>query len=363
MFWLLTLVTLLVALWVFARFFLGGRDLSAFDFPVYDPVREAPSSEHSDVLHLLGEMGKSVQGLRGRDRLHRLRELFHHMSDDADLKDVSIAPADANGVPGEWVVPDGYDGQGRLLYIHGGAFVLGSATGYRRVTAHLARKTGLAVLAIDYRLMPEHRRRDGIKDCRAAYRWMLTNGPTDQSAAKAAFIAGDSAGGNLTLMLVAWIRDEKLRPPDGAIALSPATDSAFASPSLKHNVEADPMLGPLAAMVNRVPRTLLLYFAWINGRIRPCDPVVSPVRGSLADLPPILIQASEAEILIDDARRYVNKARHEGTPAELETWHGMIHVWQAFAGHLPEADEAYDRISAFIERCRPEPGSTQADAA
>ena len=127
--------------------------------------------------------------------------------------------------------------------------------------------------------------------------------------------------------------------------------------------EDDPMLGPLAAMVNRVPRTLLLYFAWANGRIRPCDPVVSPVRGSLADLPPILVQASEAEILIDDARRYVNKARHEGTPAELETWHGMIHVWQAFAGHLPEADEAYDRISAFIERSWPEPESTQADAA
>ncbi len=378
MVWFLSLVTVLVALWAFARLFLGGRNLSAFDFPVYDPVREAPSPEHSDVLHLLGEMGKSVQGLRGRDRLHKLRELFHHMSDDVELTDVSIAPADADGVPGEWVIPAGYDGQGRLLYIHGGAFVLGSATGYRRVTAQLARKTGLAVLAIDYRLMPEHRRRDGIKDCQTAYRWMLKNGPTDRSAAKSAFIAGDSAGGNLTLMLVAWSRDkeardkeardkaagdEGLRPPDGAIALSPATDSAFASPSLKHNAEDDPMLGPLAAMVNRVPRTLLLYFAWANGRIRPCDPVVSPVRGSLADLPPILIQASEAEILIDDARRYVNKARHEGTPAELETWHGMIHVWQAFAGHLPEADEAYDRISAFVERCRPEPGSTAADAA
>ena len=366
--WLLALVTLLLAIWAFARFYLGGRNLSAFDVPVYDPVRDAPSPEHSEVLHLLGEMGKSVHGLRGRERLYRLRELFHHMSDDVDLTGVSIAPADADGVPGEWVIPDGYDGQGRLLYIHGGAFVLGSATGYRRVTAQLARRTGLAVLAIDYRLMPEYRRRDGIVDCQTAYRWMLENEPTGHSAANSVFIAGDSAGGNLTLMLIAWIRDqkfgdEKLRQADGAIALSPATDSAFASPSLKHKAEEDPMLGPLAAMVNRVPRSLLLLFAWINGRIRPCDPVVSPVRGSLADLPPVLVQASEAEILIDDARRYVNKARHEGTPAELETWHGMIHVWQAFAGHLPEADEAYDRISAFIERCRPEPGSTAADAA
>jgi acetyl esterase/lipase len=358
---------MLVVCWAFAGIFLGGRNLSAFDFPVYTPVREAPSPEHSEVLHLLGEMGKSTHGLRGRDRLYRLRELFQHMSDDVDLTGISITPADANGVPGEWVIPAGHDEQDRLLYIHGGAFVLGSAAGYRRVTVQLARRTGLAVFAIDYRLMPEHRRRDGIEDCQTAYRWMLENGPTVRSSANAVFIAGDSAGGNLTLMLIAWIRDakardEKLRPADGAIALSPATDSTFASPSLKQNVEDDPMLGPLAAMVNRVPRTLLLLFAWINGRIRPCDPVVSPVRGSLADLPPVLVQASEAEILIDDARRYVNKARHAGTAAELETWHGMIHVWQAFAGHLPEADEAYERISAFVERCRPEPGSTTADA-
>jgi acetyl esterase/lipase len=287
--------------------------------------------------------------------------LFDHMSDDADLSDVSIHPVDAGGVPGEWVVPPEPRDGGRLLYIHGGAFTLGSARGYRRVTAEIARRTGLSVLAIDYRLMPEHRRADGIDDCRAAYRWVLENGPDGPAAASALFVAGDSAGGNLTLMLIAWARDLGLRPADGAIALSPATDSTFASPSLRHNVEKDPMLGPMAAMVSRVPRTVLLLGMWLNTRLSPANPVVSPLRGFLGDLPPTLVQASEAEILIDDARRYVNKAKHEGSPARLETWHGMIHVWQAFAGSLPEADEAYEHIARFIDDCYPE--RRNADAA
>lgn len=360
MIWL-TVLAVLLAFWAFVRFRLGGRDLSAFDVPVYDAVRDTPSPEHQDVLQALRSMGQSVQGKHGRDRLHALRKLMNHMSDDADLSDMTIRPVDAGGVPGEWVQPQDGRVPGRLLYLHGGAFSLGSARGYRRVTAEIARRTGLAVLAIDYRLMPENSRRDGIKDCRTAYRWILENGPDGPSPAEALFVAGDSAGGNLTLMLIAWARDQGLRPADGAIALSPATDSTFASPSLRHNVDKDPMLGPLAAMVNRVPRSLLLVMAWINGRISPSHPMVSPLRGSLGDLPPTLVQASEAEILIDDARRYVNKARHEGSPATLETWHGMIHVWQAFAGHLPEADEAFLRMATFIEDCRPE--QRRADAA
>ncbi len=363
MIWLLIAGAVVMSAWGFARFYLGGRDLSAYDLPAYEPVRDAPSAQHAEVLHRLEELGKQTRGLRGRDRLFALREMFHHMSDDADLSAVSITQVDADGVPGEWVVPTGRKRRGRLLYLHGGAFVLGSARGYRRVTAQLARNTGLDVLAIDYRLMPENSRHDGIQDCQKAYRWVLENGPDGPSPATALFVAGDSAGGNLTLMLIAWARDQHLPAPNGAIALSPATDATFASPSLQHNVEADPMLGPLAAMVNRVPKSILLLFAWLNGRIRPSHPLVSPVRGRLANLPPVLVQASEAEVLIDDARRYVNKARHEGSPAELETWHGMIHVWQAFAGHLPEADEAYARMSAFIDRCYPGPRSATKDAA
>jgi epsilon-lactone hydrolase len=210
------------------------------------------------------------------------------------------------------------------------------------------------VLAIDYRLMPEHRRSDGIDDCRTAYRWILDNGPDGENGPPdALFVAGDSAGGNLTLMLTAWARDAGLRAVDGAVALSPATDSTFGSPSLTTNVATDPMLGPIFRSMARVPRWLMLWFAVLTNRASPRNPQLSPVYGDLAGLPPTLVQASEDEILIDDARRYANKARAAGSPVELETWHGMVHVWQIFVTTLPEARDAFDEIGAFFERCAP----------
>jgi acetyl esterase/lipase len=115
------------------------------------------------------------------------------------------------------------------------------------------------------------------------------------------------------------------------------------------------MLGPMARLLTRVPRPVLLWASWLQNRIRPNDPCVSPLFGDLAGLPPTLVQASEAEILVDDARRYVNRARAAGSPAELETWHGMVHVWQAFGRALPEADEAFDRMAAFVARVSADP--------
>jgi monoterpene epsilon-lactone hydrolase len=365
---ILTLALLLIGLWAVARFVLTGPDLCAFDMPRHPPVRADVSPGNAAVV---AEVAKLIgEGARrsGRDRLARMRAMMDSLGANADLGGLRIRPADAGGVPGEWLVPDGSDGRGRLLYIHGGAFTMGSTQSHRGITTELARRTGLAVLAINYRLMPEHPRLAGIQDSRTAYRWMLDNGPDGPGRATAVFVAGDSAGGNLTLGLIAWIRDRlrdpagdgrggSLAAPDGAIALSPATDSTFASPSIRGNIAKDPMLGPMASMLTRIPRTLLLWMTWLQNRLRPNDPRLSPVYGDLSDLPPTLVQASESEILIDDARRWVNRARAAGSPAELETWHGLVHVWQAFGPKLPEADEAFDRMAAFIERVR---GRTEA---
>lgn len=114
------------------------------------------------------------------------------------------------------------------------------------------------------------------------------------------------------------------------------------------------MLGPALRKVLTMPRPILLWFAWLTNRINPCDPIVSPVFGDLSGLPPVLVHASEAEMLRDDARRWVNKARAAGSPATLETWRGLVHVWHAFAPDLPEAKEAYERIGGFFDRCAPE---------
>ena len=156
----------------------------------------------------------------------------------------------------------------------------------------------------------------------------------------------------LTLSLLAWIRDQGLRAPDAAVALSPATDSTGASPSLKSNLLTDPMLGPLFAPLAKVPHTPMLWFGWMQNRINPRDPVISPVYGDLSRLPPLLVQVSETEMLRDDGRRYVNRARAAGSPARLQTWDGMIHVWQIFNPELLEARAALEEIRKFVTSVR-----------
>lgn len=225
---------------------------------------------------------------------------------------------------------------------------MGSPKSHRRLTAMFSELANAAVLAIDYRLMPEHPRIAGIEDCRRAYRWLLDHGPQGPSRPCAVFVAGDSAGGNLTLSLLAWLRDEGLRAPNAAVALSPATDGTLGSPSLKTNLPSDPMLGPLFKPLTRVPRSVLLWTTWLMTRRRPCDPVISPIHGDLAHLPPLLVQASEAEMLFDDSRRYVNKAKAAGSPVTLQTWQQMVHVWQIFYPELPEGRAALDEIGKFL---------------
>jgi acetyl esterase/lipase len=174
------------------------------------------------------------------------------------------------------------------------------------------------------------------------------DGPTGNAPASAVYVAGDSAGGNLTLSLIAWVRDEGLRAPDAAVALSPATDGTLGSPSLRTNIATDAMLGPLFGPLARVPRSALLWLAWLRHRIRPNHPVVSPVFGDLSNLPPVLIHASDLEMLLDDSVRYTNKARAAGSPVTLQTWNHMVHVWHIFDPELTEARQAFDEISKFL---------------
>jgi len=353
--WLIWLLVLAVAAWAFARLVLDGADLSRFAQPAPEPVNTAPSAANAEVLRSVKEFARAAESSRGRERLETMRRAMDAMGENADLSALRIEPATVAGRPAEWLRRESGEVTGRLLYLHGGAFTMGSPLSHRPITTELARRTGLAVLAIDYRLMPEHSRQAGVEDCRAAYRCLIEHGPDGRRPAEALFVAGDSAGGNLTLALIAWLRDQRggaagLRQVDGAIVLSPLTDATFASPSMRCNIDQDPMLGPMARMIQRVPRALMLWSTWLQNRIRPTDPLLSPLRGDLANLPPVLVQASEAEILIDDARRYANKARDAGSPVEIETWHGMVHVWQAFGTNLPESDQAFERMAAFVRR-------------
>jgi acetyl esterase/lipase len=340
--------------WAVARFHLRGADLSTFDGATGERFSrgDRPSGEALAVVASLGGIGELLQRTPLRERTAALRKYM----DDAFAGrgfDARFVPVDAGGVPAEWVLSPGADPARRTLYIHGGAFMMGSPRSHRTLTTQFSAMTGGAVLAIDYRLMPEHPRRAGIEDCRIVYRWLLANGPDGAAPAQTMFVAGDSAGGNLTLSLIAWARDSGQRAPDAAVALSPLTDATLAGPSIRGNVHSDAMLGPMFGKMARVPRAIMLWLGWLQTRINPSDPLVSPLRGELSRLPPVLVQASETEMLVDDARRYVNRARAAGSPVRLQTWNHMVHVWQIFNPELTEAREALAEIARFLAEAAP----------
>lgn len=348
------IVVVVGGVWAVAVFHLRGADLRAFDRPVGErfALGDAPGPEIGAVIASLGQTAELLRGVPMRRRNAVLRKYLDEMFAGRELG-VQLVPADCGGVPGEWVLAPGADPRRRTLYIHGGAFVMGSPRSHRTLTSRFSRLTGGAVLAVDYRLMPEHPRRTGIDDCRSAYRWLLDHGPDGAAAADAVFVAGDSAGGNLTLSLIQWVRDAGLRAPDAAVALSPLTDATLASPSMRANIPTDPMLGPLFAAMARLPTAVLLWIGWLQTRINPRDPLVSPLRGDLSRLPPVLVQASEVEMLYDDSRRYVNRALAAGSPARLQTWAHMVHVWQLFNPEVPEAEQALAEIGRFLNEAAP----------
>jgi acetyl esterase/lipase len=351
---LLLIVVCAAVPWAVARWHLRGADLSAFDRPTGERFSsgDVPGAEIKAVIASLGGLREVLHGVPFRQRNAVLRKYMDELFAGRELN-VRITPVDVGGVPGEWVLAPGADPSRRTLYIHGGAFVMGSPKSHRTLTSRFAELTGGAVLAIDYRLMPEHPRRAGIDDCRSAYRWLLEHGPDGALPATAVFVAGDSAGGNLALSLINWVRDEGLRAPDAVVALSPLTDATLSSPSLRKHVRTDPMLGPLFGKMALVPQTLLLWFGWLQTRIKPNDPIISPLRGDLSRLPPVLLQASEAEMLFDDSQRYVNRAQAAGSPVRLQRWNHMVHVWQIFNPELPEAREALAEIGRFLNAAAP----------
>lgn len=350
---LFVLVTAAV-LWFLVRIFLRAPDHSAFDEPRGANVggRTAASPQISELQRRIDQMSEQLQSVPMRQRTDALRGMMDEgllgAPVDPDALGVDIEAVSAGGVPAEWVTAPGADPDRRLLYIHGGGFYAGSPASCRMVTAALSHRAHVAVLSVDYRLMPEHRRLDSVTDCEAAYRWMLDNGPSGPAAAEAVFVAGDSAGGNLALTVSASSRDSGLRQPDGVAAFSPSTDSTLASGSYRSNIATDPLLGPSVGVFARLPATIKVLLAWVLGRANPSSPRSSPLFASLHGLSPTLVQASDCEMLLDDARRYVNKARSQGSPAELQTWPGMVHVFQMFGHVIPEADEALDKVAEFL---------------
>lgn len=334
--------------------------LSKYDLPQGQRFSPTDATAVAASAAAVVALNKRLRGASGpleklpwSQRIHSMRETMDTFFAGAETTSV-VTPVDAAGVPSEWVVAPGADSSRRFLYIHGGAFMAGSPKGYRVLTDKLSALTNSAVLAIDYRLMPENKRLDCVEDCRTSYDWMLENGPRGPDAEtlespSCVFVAGDSAGGNLTLVLLAWIRDNQRRVPNAALALSPVTDARFVSPSIRGNLDSDVILRPLAKRLAWLPGFMIGLAGRFMAGHRASDPVVSPLLGDLGGLPPILVLASDCEILRDDGRRYVNKAVEAGTDATLMLWDNVPHVWPIFYPDLPEAGEALEQVDMFFK--------------
>ena len=258
------------------------------------------------------------------------------------IKDVKLIKVKVGEIPCEWVLAPGADPDVRLLYIHGGGFVSGSGGRYLPLAAHISAAAKCAVLLPDYRLAPEHPCPAGLNDCVDAHQWMIANGPSGPAPAKATFIAGDSAGGSLTLTTLLALRDRKLPLPAGGIPISPTTDFTLASESLKS--VHDPIISS---------KTMPVFRDHYLGKADPKNPLVSPVFGDYLGLPPLLIQVGEHEMLRDDSVRVAKKARADGIKVKLEAWPGMFHVFQSHEPLLPEAREAIEHIAEFMHALVP----------
>ncbi len=253
-------------------------------------------------------------------------------------KDVKCLRLRIDDIPSEWVVAPGADPDLRLLYLHGGGFVSGSGGNYLAMAAHISAAARCAILLPDYRLAPEHHFPAGLEDCIRAHEWMLTAGPFGPAPAKATFIAGDSAGGGLTLATLLALRDRGRPLPVAGMPLSACADFTLTGESMR--TEKDTIFS-----VRSMPKIAELYLVNTDPR----NPLASPVFGDYTGIPPLLIQAGEHEMLRDDSVRVAAKARADGVKVTLEVWPGMVHVFQV--RELPESLEAIQHMADFMRAC------------
>jgi len=238
-------------------------------------------------------------------------------------------------VRGEWLTPPNA-APGTILYIHGGGYVACSAATHRPITAALARLSGRRVLSVDYRLAPEHRFPAAIDDVAAAYEWLLASGVPAATIA----VAGDSAGGGLTLALLLRARDAGWPLPRCAVTFSPWVDLAGTGASRLANDGRCAMFRP--------ENIIGFASAYLRGA-EATNPWASPLYGDLHGLPPVLIQVDESELLLDDARRLHERLQAAGGTSRLEIGEGLFHCWQMLDGIVPESRAALRRAADFVD--------------
>jgi phosphinothricin tripeptide acetyl hydrolase len=249
--------------------------------------------------------------------------------------DVTVEAVAAPEQPAEWLRPPGVRADAAVLYLHGGGYVIGSPRSHRHLAAAIARTAGVPGLSLDYRLAPEHPFPAALEDAVAAYEWLLARGIGPERIV----VAGDSAGGGLTVATLLALRDRGLPRPAGGVAISPWVDLTCSGRSYVSKAGVDPI-------VLRESVTMMAQAYAGTGDFK--APLVSPLFADLKGVPPLLVLVGSDEVLLDDSLGLGERARAAGVDVRVEEWPAMVHVWPWFLGMLDEADRAVGVIGDFV---------------
>jgi monoterpene epsilon-lactone hydrolase len=241
------------------------------------------------------------------------------------------------GCLGEWVEVPGVPADAPvMLYLHGGGYVVCSPRTHRPITAFFAH-AGFRVFCPDYRMAPEAPFPAALEDALSTYEGLLSRGVRPAEIV----VAGDSAGGGLTLALLIALRDRKRPLPAAAALLSPWTDLAITGDTIRTNARRDAYInGPAAA------KTAAMYV----GSADPRDPLVSPLYADLHGLPPIIIHVGEREVLRDDSTRLAERIRAAGPEVVISVWPVVPHVWQIFNRIVPDGRQSLAQMADFLRK-------------
>ena len=250
---------------------------------------------------------------------------------------VETEKCDFGGLKSEWLTPKGVVDGKLLLYLHGGAYIMGGCGTHRQLVSHIAAAAGVRALLPEYRLAPEYPFPAAIDDAVGVYRALLDDG----YAAENIVMAGDSAGGGLTMATLLSLRDTGDPLPAAACLLSPWLDLASTGESMTTRAHRDPWFSP---------EDLPIIASYYCDESTIKHPLASPVYADLSGLPPLYIQVGEDEILLSDSTRAAAKVKAAGGSVDIEIWPDMWHVFQVFVQHMPESREAVKKIGAYIRR-------------
>jgi len=264
-----------------------------------------------------------------RDQYDRAQRVFPTPAD------VTVETVQAMTRPAERLTPPDVRTDAAVLYLHGGGYSIGSPRSHRHLAAAIARASGTVALVPDYRLAPEHPFPAALDDALGAYQWLLGRG----IAPHRIVIAGDSAGGGLTVALLLALRERALPRPAGGVCISPWVDLTCSGASYATKAAVDPI-------VTREEVGLMAQAYAGSGD--PKAPLLSPLYGDLRGLPPLLVQVGSDEVLLDDAVGLADRAKGAGVSVTLEEWPAMIHVWHWFLPMLAEAERAIGVIGTFV---------------